>query len=237
MKDLNQLKEELGFESDTSTNKRFGFITNPLLLILYRVYIIFALIYNANLVNQNLDFDIEFKFQILSTVLLFFCALSIGLYRIKLDYLIQKVKEKGKKFPFKKREIGVFRRTIVSVILIFFLAIMYFVDAWGIIKSFMNSDTALGLNIALVLSLVTGLLYTFQYPLDAFQQYLKRGIKIYRNYIKSIFITVGIVLLFSFLGVKKDIPFFMISYNLLILYNEIALYRETQKVKKTNLIS
>lgn len=237
MKNNKELSEILGIDLNESTPKKFGFITNPILLIIYRVYIIFALIYNIRFIDQMQSFELEFQFQLFSVVVLFFFALSVGMYRIKLDVLIEKMEAKGKPFPFKREEIGTFKRTVVIMLLIFFLAVMYFIDAWGIIKNLIRSDVAFGLNIALIISLVVGLFYTFQNPLDAIKQYFQRGIELYRNYIKSIFICVAIALCLSFIGGSSELPIMMISYNLLILYNEVALYREKQKAKKEELIS
>ena len=210
-------------EQETSSVKLTNF-SHPAISVFMRLYIVIAILLNVKLVGNDELFHDELRFQILSLIVLFFLSLFIFFNRLDISKLKTLAESKGKIFPFKFEEFGKFKTIINSVITVVLLLILLVADAHITVQKLLNSPQFLGLNIFLLLHFIAGIFLILSNPLNALKIFFLRGIELYRNYVYAIFIGIAIVLPLSLFW-KGEFPFLMLGFNVILLYNEIMIYK------------
>lgn len=210
-------------EQETSSVKLNNF-SHPVIAVLMRLYIVIAILLNVKLVGNDEVFHYELRFQILSLIFLFFLSVFIFFNRLDIAKLKTLAETNGKDFPFKFEEFGKFKTIINSVITFVLLIILVVADAHITVQKLLNSPQFLGLNIFLMLNFIAGIFLILSNPLNALKIFFLRGIELYRNYVYAIFIGVAIVIPLSLFW-KGEIPILMLGFNIILLYNEIMIYK------------
>lgn len=224
----------LDFKSfiNKSVEPSFDSTLNPLFPILFRVYVIVAIFFGSASGENGGMFDYEFQFQILSLIILIFLALLVSFNRLDIQKLKNFSENQGKEFPFKQEEFGKFRKTINAIIILLFVLALYMADAHIIIRKVALGKQYLGLNIALIGNFIAGIFLILSKPIEALKIMFFRAVEMYKTYIHSIFISIGIIICFSLFW-DKEFPVTMLAFNAVLLYNEIKTYNYYLKNKNT----
>lgn len=225
---------DLDFKSliNKSVEPNFDSTLNPLFPVLFRVYVIVAIFFGSASGENEGMFDYEFRFQILSLIILVFTGLLVAFNRLSIPKLKEWSESEGKEFPFKQEEFWKFRTTVNVLIIIFFLSALYIADAHLVFRNVAFGKQYLGLNIALIGNFIAGIFLILSKPIEAVKIMFFRGVELYKTYIRSIFISVGIILCLSLFW-DKPFPVTMLAFNAVLLYNEIKTYNYYLKNKNT----
>lgn len=214
----------LNLIEEKTSEVKFKTLSHPAISLIFRIYIVVAILFNAKLVGNDEIFHYEFRFQILSLIILFFLSLFIFFNKFDISKLKNFAEAKGKEFPFKFEELGKFK-TIVNIMIAIVMVIILFVSNVHItVQKILQSQQFLGLNFLLLLNFIAGIFLILSNPLNALKIFFLRGIELYRNYIYAIFIGVAIFIPLSLFW-KGEFPFLMFGFNVILLYNEIMIYK------------
>lgn len=210
--------------AEETSSIKFNNLSHPAIAVFIRLYIVIAIFLNAKLVGNDEVFQYEFRFQILSLIMLFFLAVFIFFNRLDISQVKIFTEEKGKQFPFKVEEFGKFKIIINSLIAILLLLILFVTNAHITVQKIATSPQFLGLNIFLLLNFIAGIFLILSNPLNALKIFFLRGIELYRNYVYAIFIGIAIIIPLSLFS-KGEFPILMLGFNVILLYNEIMIYK------------